>query len=320
MLSYINVAMSTIAIATIKDILNIKYNIYMNKLKVAKTISTITNPPILCIPLFLIICLILSFDNGAFDLSKFIVLEFISLVFASILPMAIIVFWAKKLNTDSDISNREDRYTPLVVGIVSYFIGFLVSLIAGADHFLTALLLCYSVNTGVVLLITSKWKISVHTTGLSGPVGALILLLGAVGALFAILYPILIWSRVTLNKHTMAQAIAGGVQGFFLTIIEMYLFINLFGFNVSGLVPFIDCIWYILTIIFTPIVFGILSYINVTSKKRLFICLEIIGLVFFWLFSSLSVVLIYLAISIASVLISLYADEDYAWFKVLNSS
>ena len=291
----------------------------MNKLKVTKTVSTITNPPIICIPLFLIICLILSFENGAFNLSKFIGLELISLVFASVLPMAIIVYWAKKLNTDSDISNREDRFTPLVVGIVSYFIGFLVSLFSGIDHFLTALLLCYSVNTGVVLLITSKWKISVHTTGLSGPVGALILLLGPIGALFGILYPILIWSRITLNKHTMAQAIAGGVQGFFLTVIEMYLYIYLFNFNVSGLVPFADCIWYVLAIIFTPIVFGILSYIDVSAKRGMFICAEIIGLIFFLLFSPFSVALIYIIISITSVLVSLYAGEDYAWFRVLKS-
>ena len=83
--------------------------------------------------------------------------------------------------------------------------------------------MCYAVNTGVVLLITTKWKISVHTTGLSGPVGALILLLGSFGAIFGIIYPVLIWSRVLLKKHTLAQAIAGGVQGFFLTVIEMYL-------------------------------------------------------------------------------------------------
>ena len=292
----------------------------MDKLKVAKAISTFTNPPIICIPLFLIICLILSFENGAFNLSKFIVLELISIVFASILPMAIIVYWAKKLDTDSDISNREDRYTPLIVGIVSYFIGFLVSLIIGADHFLTALLLCYCVNTGIVLLITSKWKISVHTTGLSGPVGALILLLGPIGALFAILYPILIWSRVTLNKHTLAQAIAGGVQGFFLTVLEMYLYIYLFNFYVVALTPLLECIWYILAIIFTPIVLGILAYSDIQNKKRLFILAETVGLVFFFVFSPFSVFLIYVVISITCILVSMYAGQDFAWFNVMKSS
>ena len=152
----------------------------MEKRKIAETISTITQPPIITIPLFLIICMVLSFENGTFSLSKFLTLELISLVFTSLLPMAIILLWAKRINTDRDISNREDRFVPLVIGIVSYFIGVLVSLILNADNFLTLLLLCYAVNTGVVLLITFKWKISVHTTGISGPIAALILLLGPI--------------------------------------------------------------------------------------------------------------------------------------------
>lgn len=292
----------------------------MNKLKVAKTISTFTNPPIICIPLFFIICLVLSFENGTFNFNEFIVLELISLVFASILPMAIIVYWAKKLNTDSDISNRQDRFTPLIVGIVSYFIGFLVLLFLNIDNFLTALLLCYSINTGVVLLITFKWKISVHTTGLSGPVGALILLLGPIGALFGILYPLLIWSRVTLEKHTLAQAIAGGVQGFFLTVLEMYLFITLFRFDVIAMTPLIDSIYFILAIIFTPVVLGILSYGSFSNKKRLFIISEIVGLALFLVFMPLDVFLIFVIISLASILISLYAGDEFVWFNVMKSS
>ena len=292
----------------------------MNKLKVAKTISTFTNPPIICIPLFFIICLVLSFENGTFNFNEFIVLELISLVFASILPMAIIVYWAKKLNTDSDISNRQDRFTPLIVGIVSYFIGFLVLLFLNIDNFLTALLLCYSINTGVVLLITFKWKISVHTTGLSGPVGALILLLGPIGALFGILYPLLIWSRVTLEKHTLAQAIAGGVQGFFLTVLEMYLFITLFKFDVIAMTPLIDSIYFILAIIFTPVVLGILSYGSFSNKKRLFIISEIVGLALFLVFMPFDVFLIFVIISLASILISLYAGDEFVWFNVMKSS
>ena len=290
----------------------------MNKLKIAKTISTITNPPIICIPLFFIICLVLSFENGMFNFNKFIVLELISLIFASILPMAIIVYWAKKLNTDKDISNRQDRFTPLVVGIVSYFIGFLVSLALGLSDFLTGLLLCYSINTCVVLLITAKWKISVHTTGLSGPVGALILLLGPIGALFGILYPILIWSRVTLKKHTLAQAIAGGVQGFFLTVLEMYLFISLFNFNAGNLVPLIDCIWYILAIIFTPVILGILAYSNINIKKTVFNVVTIIGFVVFLVSAPLSAFIVYIVVYLTSYFISLYAGNAFIWFDILK--
>ena len=288
----------------------------MNKQKVAKAISAVTNPPIICIPLFLIICAVLSFENGTFNISKFAVLELISLIFTSALPLAIILLWAKRIGTDRDISNRSDRYMPLIIGIVSYLIGFMICLVFNLDHFLTALLLCYATNTGVVLLFTIKWKISVHTTALSGPVAALILLLGPLGAIFGVIYPVLIWSRVLLKKHTLPQAISGGVQGFFLTVLEMYLFIYLLNLQVVPLVSLVDSILYILAIIATPVILGILSYAKVFSKKVFFIA-EIIALALFYVFTPLSVFLIFVIVSLTSILISLYAGDDFIWHKVL---
>ena len=288
----------------------------MNKQKVAKAISAVTNPPIICIPLFLIICTVLSFENGTFNISKFAVLELISLIFTSALPLAIILLWAKRIGTDRDISNRSDRYMPLIIGIISYLIGFMICIIFNLDHFLTALLLCYATNTGVVLLFTIKWKISVHTTALSGPVAALILLLGPLGAIFGVIYPVLIWSRVLLKKHTLAQAISGGVQGFFLTVLEMYLFIYLLNLQVVPLVSLFDSILYILAIIATPVILGILSYANIFSKTA-FIIAEIIALALFYVFTPLSVFLIFVIVSLTSILISLYAGDDFIWHKVL---
>ena len=288
----------------------------MNKQKVAKAISAVTNPPIICIPLFLIICTVLSFENGTFNVSKFAVLELISLIFTSALPLAIILLWAKRIGTDRDISNRSDRYMPLIIGIISYLIGFMICIIFNLDHFLTALLLCYATNTGVVLLFTIKWKISVHTTALSGPVAALILLLGPLGAIFGVIYPVLIWSRVLLKKHTLAQAISGGVQGFFLTVLEMYLFIYLLNLQVVPLVSLVDSILYILAIIATPVILGILSYANIFSKT-VFIIAEIIALALFYVFTPLSVFLIFVIVSLTSILISLYAGDDFIWHKVL---
>ena len=302
-------------------LINLKMNnMYMEKRKIAETISTITQPPIITIPLFLIICMVLSFENGTFSLSKFLTLELISLVFTSLLPMAIILLWAKRINTDRDISNREDRFVPLVIGIVSYFIGVLVSLILNADNFLTLLLLCYAVNTGVVLLITFKWKISVHTTGISGPIAALILLLGPIGAVFGVIYPIVIWSRVLLKKHTLAQAICGGVQGFILTVVEMYLYMIVFAMPIYGMVSLEMSILYILAIIITPVILGILSYSDIEHTKMVFIISEIVLFVVFLMLMPLSVFIIFVLITLTSVLISLYAGSEFVWFRVLNSS
>lgn len=290
----------------------------MNKLKIAKRISDFTQPPIITIPLFLIICIVLSFENGIFNFTKFIVLELISLVFSSALPIAIIVSWAKKLNTDFDISNRQDRFVPLIIGIISYFIGFLICLLINADNFLTLLLLCYCVNTGVVLVITTKWKISVHTTGLSGPVAALILLLGPIGAVFGVLYPMVIWSRVLLKKHTLSQAICGGVQGFYLTIIEMYLYMHILNKPLHGIISLEMSCMLILAIIFAPVILGILSYITINRKHAVFIICEIIAGLIFLLFAPLSVFLIFVLVSLTSVLVSCFAGPDFVWYETLT--
>ena len=284
-----------------------------SKLKIAKTISTFTNPPIICIPLFLIICLTLSINN----LWEFPLLELISIVFASILPMAIILFWAKKTGDDNDISTRQNRYIPMIIGTASYFIGFLISLYLKVNPFLTFLMLCYAVNTFIMMLITTQWKISIHTTGLSGPVCALIILLGPIGALFGLIYPVLIWSRVTLKKHTMAQAIAGGVVGFFLTAIEMFLYMTLFNVDISSLYPFLYVCGFILAIIFTPVVLGALTYLNQTNSL-IFYLVEIIGLCFFMAFCPIDVIIIYILTTIVSIYISNYAGARFEWYKIIK--
>lgn len=284
-----------------------------SKLKIAKTISTFTNPPIICIPLFLIICLTLSINN----LWEFPLLELISLVFASVLPMAIILFWAKKSGDDNDISTRQNRYIPMIIGTVSYFIGFIISLYLKVNPFLTYLLLCYAVNTFIMMLITTQWKISIHTTGLSGPVCALIILLGPIGALFGLIYPVLIWSRVTLKKHTMAQAIAGGFVGFFLTAIEMFLYIALFNLNVGNIYPFPYVCGFIIAIVFTPVVLGVFTYLN-QRNSLIFYLVEIIGLCFFMAVCPIDIIVIYILTTIVSIYISYYAGARFEWYNIIK--
>lgn len=286
-----------------------------SKFRLAKTISTFTNPPIISIPLFFIICLTLSINN----LWEFPLLELISLIFASILPMAIILFWAKKSGNDNDISRREDRFTPLIIGTVSYFIGFFICRFLGLNDFLTFLLLCYAVNTFLVMLITTQWKISIHTTGLSGPVCALIILLGPVGALFGLLYPVLIWSRVTLKKHTMAQAITGGVFGFIMTAVEMFLYIFLFNLNIGNIYPIHYVFGFILAIVFTPIVLGIFTHFKF-YKPLVFYFIEINGFCLLMAISSIDAVIIYVLTTIVSIFISNYAGERFSWYKIIRSS
>ena len=297
------------------------------KLKIADTISIFTNPPIITIPLFLIICIVLAcngtpFTSGfSFNWNQFIITELISLIFASVLPMAIILHWARKLDTDKDISNREDRFIPLIVGVVSYLIGFIIALILGVSNFLTVLILCYTVNTFIVMLITTKWKISIHTTGLSGPVAALIMLLGPIGAIFGLLYPLLIWSRFTLKKHTMAQAIAGGVFGFIMTVIEAYLYMNLLNLPVSNLVPLGECLWIVMGLIIIPIILGILTILNENgtgNTRIMFYILCILSILLFIVFAPASALITLILTIAVSIAVSYFGGENFSWYRAIK--
>ncbi len=284
-----------------------------SKLKLAKTISSFTNPPIICIPLFLIICTSLSINN----LWDFPLLELVSLIFTSILPLVIILYWAKKSNNDNDISNREDRFVPLLIGTISYFLGYLISLYLGLNEFLTYLLLCYTINTFIVMLITRKWKISIHTTGLSGPVCALIILLGPIGAIFGLLYPLIIWARVALKKHTMSQAICGGIFGFIFTAVEMFIFIYLLNLNTGNIYPFSEVCGLILAIVITPTILWILSHFE-AKNPLIFYLTEIIVFCFFLAVTPITTTIIYVLTSIVSIYIANMGGVKFKWYGVIR--
>jgi len=139
------------------------------------------------------------------------------------------------------------------------------------------------------------------------------------GAIFAILYPLVIWSRVILKKHTLTQAIAGGVQGFFLTVIEMHLFMNILNLPVSNITGFETTILYIISIIITPIILGILSYVKTKNPQKIFIITQIILLLAFLTLTPVNITLIYIIISISSIIISLIAGDEFIWCKILKN-
>lgn len=289
------------------------------KLKIAKWISTITNAPIICIPAFLVLCWVFLADNPG----KFVLVEIICLIFTSVASMAIILLWAKKLNTDKDISNREDRPIPLIVGSCCYFIGFIILNLVNAPPIISYLLLCYTCNTLIVMLISTKWKISIHTTGLIGPASAMILVLGKWGILLGLLYPIVIWSRVTLKKHTMAQAVVGGLNAYFLTIGEIFLFIWLFNLPTEHVLPLIEVIWIAIALVIIPVILAIAGElknrgVSLTKTRTLIIFSGLITYIIFILFSTNDSLISLVLSTIVSILITYYAGINYPWYRAIK--
>lgn len=190
------------------------------KKNLANFISTITNPPFVAIPVFLIINYTLLSEGNWLWFSA------VSIFFVSLLPILTSFSWIKKKNLDVDMPRRQDRIYPLLLVILAYIIGVMVLYILGAPQLTTVLMICYLTNTIVALLFSLFWKISIHAMGIAGPATAIIYLFGWPGLFFSLLVPLVIWSRLYLKRHTPAQLITGTFLGYFLTATQIYLLIG----------------------------------------------------------------------------------------------
>lgn len=186
--------------------------------KIAKAVSFIAQPTFLSIPVFILLNLLID------DVGKYVLVTAVSLIFATVIPVAVVYYWSFKLNEkDGDIPNLKDRYIPLVLGVLSYLAGTLVLYFIEAPHITTLLMLCYFVNTIAVFIVSLRWKISIHAIGVVGPTMALCAVYWPWGLLFILILPPVAWSRYVLKKHTPAQLICGAVMGFVITSIMFLL-------------------------------------------------------------------------------------------------
>jgi membrane-associated phospholipid phosphatase len=144
------------------------------------------------------------------------------------------MIWAKRTNAnDVDVPARTERNHPLLFASASYLIGFVVLVTVHAPLLTTAIMLGYSLGTLLLFFINLSWKISIHTMGIAGPTTVLVFVFGYWGLLLGLLLPPVIWSRIYLKKHTVAQAIAGAVLGFILTTIMLSLLLLYAPINAS---------------------------------------------------------------------------------------
>lgn len=188
------------------------------KRKWAAAISNATIPPVIAVLTFAPINYSLS--NGL----SFVVLTFLTTLFAAIVPLGILIVWARRTNVhDMDVPTRTDRNHPLLLAAVSYLVGTAVLLIVRAPLLSTAVMFGYFAGTLFLYFVNLRWKISIHTMGIAGPTTVLVFIFGYWGALLGLLLPPVIWSRVYLKKHTVAQALAGAAVGFLLTAFVLWL-------------------------------------------------------------------------------------------------
>jgi len=190
----------------------------MTSERAASVITLVFNPAVVAAFTFLIL---LYPQNIAAPL-----LVGISLTFGTFVPLMMMYMFSKRgLISDFYVSEKEERAKPFAGAILSYLVGSLALLLVRAPTMITALMLCYAGNTLVMMLITLRWKISIHASGIAGPTTVLIYGLGTWASIFfALLVPVG-WARIRLKAHTLTQLLAGALVTIAATWLQLSVYL-----------------------------------------------------------------------------------------------
>ena len=85
--------------------------------------------------------------------------------------------------------------------------------VVDAPHIMTVMMLSYAISTALVALISTRWKIIIHATSVTGPSMPLSLAFWPWGTAAFLLLPPVIWSRYVRRKHTPASSWAAQSAG-----------------------------------------------------------------------------------------------------------
>jgi membrane-associated phospholipid phosphatase len=186
----------------------------------AEVVSFVFNPPIVAAPAFLYLIIRQKPVNS-------LALAVITVFFGTLVPLSI-VYGLSKLRVIPDLwaSKRETRFIPFTGAICSYLLGSVALVAETSMATLTALMLCYVGNTLIMMIISLRWKISVHASGIAGPVTALIYILGVRALPLLILVIPVGWARIKLGAHTVAQVAAGALLTILTTWLQMGIYLS----------------------------------------------------------------------------------------------
>ncbi|MBR2255517.1 MAG: hypothetical protein IJ856_06920 [Candidatus Methanomethylophilaceae archaeon] len=187
-------------------------------LKAAKITSVISYPPITSIFVFA------ALSTKCDDFATGAIVYAVCLLFAVILPFIETMYISVKTNnTDGDIVRKEDRAVPLALGVLCYIGGIIALKLIDAPNEIVVMMICYTAVTAFILLVSFRWKISIHACGLAGPGAILSAVFWPWGLLVFVPIPWICACRYYQKKHTPAQLVAGFACGLAITLAIMYM-------------------------------------------------------------------------------------------------
>ena len=167
---------------------------------------------ILCPPVTVLIGIILIVrsikDPGAWIWAAIIVLLIIGV------PVGYIA-WNVRAGAISDfhIPIRSQRFRPMLLTVLCTLAAWAVLQVGKAPELLRLLVAFGVVQAAGMFIITLRWKISGHSAAIAGLAVLLVNLVSPALYPALLLIPLVVWARIRLHRHTLAQTIAGVLSG-----------------------------------------------------------------------------------------------------------
>ncbi len=188
--------------------------------RIAKLTSKTLNPLVVSLALILLLSL-----KSTFSIADAVKWSLISIAI-SILPVfAVVIYLVRQQRLESPfiITRRQRTKIYLLAGVCAG-IGFIILFYLGAPPELVATFVAGFSAVVVFMGVNLFWKISLHTALITASVAVLIILYGSMAAVMVVLVPLIVWSRIALKHHSLAQAAAGALLATLIVVVVFYLF------------------------------------------------------------------------------------------------
>ncbi len=155
----------------------------------------------------------------SFDAKKIILLIVFSSTF--LLPLVSIGLMGLSTRFKPDLDKGPDRVIPMLSTAIFYYVGFYALGRLNVYPVYKVFLISSILIIVVLMIISVRWKISVHMAGIGGLIGAFVALSLRLGlnsslplCIFIGIAGLIGSSRLILGKHTSVQIYAGFLTGF----------------------------------------------------------------------------------------------------------
>jgi hypothetical protein len=184
----------------------------------AKAVTLLMNAPLLAVATFAYIYL----TDPAGPTSSVLAT---AIFFSGVLPILIIFVQRRSgIVTEMMVNEREERTKPFLGAISSYVVGTLALMHLEAPAAMVYLMACYLVNSIFMMIVTLRYKISIHASGVAGPATFLVHQYGVRLWPLTLVLVVVGWARLELRMHTAGQVAWGVLLTVLLTLTQLELY------------------------------------------------------------------------------------------------